>query len=104
MAIDFRDHLTTLQTGIVCRAAGRDLFDNRTVNVFASLQLLPELRSQVGEANTPARLALAGVGTFASVLASCHRLQRYRHIHRFAITQGFELECGSWLLLSDLDL
>jgi hypothetical protein len=37
-----------LQAGVICRAAGRDLFDHDAVHVFVGLQLLPDVRSQVG--------------------------------------------------------
>jgi hypothetical protein len=41
MAIDLRDHLTALQTGVIRWTAGCDLFHYGAVNVIASVQLLP---------------------------------------------------------------
>ena len=104
LAVNFRDHVTLLQTGVICRAAGSDLLDHGTVHVVAGLQLLPDVRRQVLQAKAPARLTMAGIGALVVVVTFSHRFQRDRHVDGVAVAQGFEVERGSGLLFSDFDL
>jgi hypothetical protein len=47
---------------------------------------------------------MAGIGGFTVAITLAHRLQRDRHVNGVAVAQGFQVECGSGLLLSDFDL
>ncbi len=74
LAVHFGDHFTLLQAGVICRTAGSDLLNHGAVNVFAGLQLLPDVGRQVFQAKSPARLAMTGVGAKVVVVAFSHRL------------------------------
>lgn len=104
VAVDFRDHLTTLQTGVICRTARRNLFDNGSVNVITDLQLLTKVGSEIGEAKTPARFTVISIGAFAVGLTFVKCLERDWQILGLTIAQSFDVKGGSGLILLDCDL
>ena len=64
LAIYFNDHVTGLQSSVVGRAAGLHLLDHRSVKVARRLQLLAHFRSDINQADSPARLAMFDVSRF----------------------------------------
>src|ERR1700728_3194856 len=105
MTIHFDDHVSTLQTCVVCGAAGLDLLHDRAMEIAGRLQLVAQLRSHVGKTETPARLAVAVAADFlAWMVAAAHFFQSDGHVYILAITQDSQLDARTWLLLSNLDL
>ena len=104
-AIDLHDHISALQAGVVSRTAGLDLIDNRAVNFGRHLNLPTHIAVQVGQPDSPARLAVARVADFVvGLVASAHGFERDRHGHTLAVTQNAQLDGGAGLLLADFDL
>src|ERR1039458_6559048 len=55
------DNLSWLESSFLGGAAGLDALNDRSLQVFRGLQLLADLRGQVGDADSPARLAVIAI-------------------------------------------
>src|SRR5205085_8411193 len=100
MAVHLDDHITTRESRIVRRASRLNIADNRAMDIAGQLQLLAQLRSHIGDADSPARFAMlfTGLGADLATTAS-HLFQRDWKIHALAIALHTQSDFVSRIML-----
>src|ERR1017187_5857480 len=99
------DNLSWLESSFLGGAAGLDALNDRSLQVFRGLQLLADLRGQVGDADSPARLAVIAIrGNLVLAVAAAHLFESYRDVDVLPIAHDFERDLGPGMLLSDFHL
>src|SRR5712671_4894860 len=103
MPIHFDNHIPTLQSGVVGRAAGLHILDNRTMNGVRQLHLVAVTLVQVAEAQSPAAFSVFTAARCVGGGCS-HCFQRDWNVDSLAITNDLESDGVTGTLLSDFHL
>src|ERR1019366_2127674 len=93
--VDADDDLSRLESSFLGGAAGLNALDERALQIFRGLQLLADLSGQVGDADSPARLAVIAIrGNLVLAVAAAHLVESYRDVDVLSIARDFERDLG----------
>src|SRR5271166_1105067 len=103
MPVHLNNYVSTLQTGIVGRAAGLHIFNDCAMNRRRDLQLIALALAEIAETQSPAAFAVFSAGV-RRARRCAHRFERDRNRHALAVAQHAELDGVAGTLLPDFHL